>query len=273
MKMLIEILRKLGLLDICITCFRKIGLLRIVYKVYERHMFNRLPVVKVQTEADGIRIPPPELIFEVAGTLDVEWFLCIGKSMYQSIVDLLEKNGVVIETSSAILEFGCGCGRVLRHWHGVKGPQLYGVDYNARLVRWCQKNLPFARFSRNTLYPPLAFPDEMFNCVYAISVFTHMSEELQTLWMKELGRVIKHGAFLLFTTHGESYRDKLTPEERRAFDAGNLVVRFGEVSGMNMCCAFHPVTYVQTHLPSGYTIADFIPGAQGVQDLYLIRKS
>jgi hypothetical protein len=44
------------------------------------------------------------------------------------------------------------------------------------------------------------------DCIYAISVFTHLSAELQDLWMKELRRIVRPGGHLLITTHGESFR-------------------------------------------------------------------
>ena len=115
----------------------------------------------------------------------------------------------------------------------------------------------------------------MFDCVYAISVFTHMSEELQFSWMRELRRIIRPGGYVLITTHGESFREMLTQRERKAFNAGHLVVRYEEASGMNLCSTFHPEAYVRQRLSAGYEVEDFISaGMQGIlyQDLYLMRK-
>ena len=42
------------------------------------------------------------------------------------------------------------------------------------------------RFERNALAPPLAFDDESFDLVYALSVFTHLTAELQLAWRDEL---------------------------------------------------------------------------------------
>ncbi len=158
----------------------------------------------------------------------------------------------------------------------MRGPEIHGTDYNPRLIEWCRQNLPFAQYGINTLYPPLAYADQKFDFIYAISVFTHMSEELQSLWMKESARILKPGGYLLITTHGASYRERLTKQELEVFDAGHLVVRYEEASGMNLCSAYHPESYVRHQLATGYSVCDFVPaGTEGViyQDIYLMRKN
>jgi SAM-dependent methyltransferase len=196
--------------------------------------------------------------------------------MFRTITGTLSKNGAPPESMEAILDFGCGCGRVLRYWAAVRGPRVYGTDYNPRLITWCRENLPFARFGVNGQAPPLSYSDGVFDCVYAISIFTHISEEMGFLWMKELGRVLKPNGHIFFTTHGVSYRDSLRGEERTAFDRGEVVIQNEGASGMNLCGAFHPESYVRTRLAAGFTVCDFIPaGSRGGihQDIYLFRKN
>jgi ubiquinone/menaquinone biosynthesis C-methylase UbiE len=187
----------------------------------------------------------------------------------------LQKNGHHLEDFNAILDFGCGCGRVLRHWKSVKGPQFYGTDYNPELIDWCQKKLiGLADFKVNKLTPPLAYPDEKFEFIYAISIFTHLTGDLQSTWMQELFRVLKKGGLLLITLHGESRLYQMTPEEQQQFNAGQLVVRCIEVAGTNYCGAYHPESFVRNHLSGDFEVLDFVPeGARDAdQDVYLLRK-
>ena len=47
-----------------------------------------------------------------------------------------------------MLDFGCGCGRILRWWASLKDScEIWGCDYNADLIAWCQRRLSyFAQF-------------------------------------------------------------------------------------------------------------------------------
>src|SRR5207244_2931679 len=133
----------------------------------------------------------------------------------------------------SVLDFGCGCGRVTRYWNDFGG-EVSGSDVSAKAVAWCRANLTFARFEVNRLAPPLAFPDEQFDLVYALSVFTHLTEELQLAWRDELRRVLRPGGRLFVTTHGRSYAPRLDAGERERFEQGELVVRWSDVPGTNL---------------------------------------
>lgn len=225
---------------------------------------------------DGLPIPPADLRFLVAGSASIAWFLELGALGFDSIRDALARNGVKVEELGSILDFGCGCGRVLRRWHSVGGPQANGSDYNPRLVEWCSANLTFADVQVNQLEPPLPYANAEFDLVYALSVFSHLTENLQAPWMSELARIVKPAGFVVFSTHGESYAQRLNGAERRRFDGGGLVVKNNvKAPGSNTCSAYHPPAYVREHLANGLELVDHLPeGAKGNphQDLYLFRR-
>jgi len=83
--------------------------------------------------------------------------------------------------------------------------------------------------------------------------------------------------FVLVTTHGERYLERLDPDEQRRFRAGELVVRWGEVPGTNLCTTFHPPSWVRERLlPHGFEEVTFVPeGAAGnpYQDVFLLRRA
>jgi SAM-dependent methyltransferase len=140
-----------------------------------------------------------------------------------------------MEAVPAILDFGCGCGRVIRHWAGLAA-RVHGVDFNPRPVAWCRRHLPFASFKVNHLRPPLDYEDGQFH-LYALSVFTHLPEELQKPWLRELCRVTAVGGHIILSVHGERYRDNLSDLEKCRFDQGQLVVRAAEAAGRNPCAS------------------------------------
>jgi len=229
---------------------------------------------------DGLPFPPEKLIHTVAGTPDTAWFWQGGRLGAQTLTDLLARRGIDLTTCAAILDFGCGCGRVIRHLAALAPrARLHGTDYNPALIRWCRTHLalPDATFSRNDLAPPTSLPDAGFDLVYAFSVFTHLTEPLQHAWLAELRRVTRPGGLILITTHGERYLEKLTGNDRDAYLRGDTVVWSGDDAGKNRCATFHPPAYVRERLApaAGLEVLEFAPeGALGNphQDAWLLRR-
>lgn len=253
----------------------RLHLLLPAYRAYEA--VRSLRIGRATSEAaDGLPVPPRRLLLTVAGTPDPAWFLESGRETADGIRSALERRGVDIGQVEALLDFGCGCGRVTRHWADLPHTRIVGSDYNARLVAWCRTGLPFAHFDQNALAPPLRYDDGEFDVVYALSVFTHLPEDLQQRWMQELARVLRPGGHLLLTLHGDRYLERLTTDEQAAYGQGELVVRWAEVAGSNLCTAFHPRAYVESRLAGPVELVEAVDeGAAGMpyQDLYVFERA
>lgn len=237
---------------------------------------------EIPAEVGGLPVPPPRLRTLVAGTPDLERFLRTGDTHASYLREVLTSVGEPLEVMGAILDFGCGCGRIMRWFANASTVELHGCDYNDELVRWCAENLEFMHARRNDLQPPLPYQDDAFGFLYAFSVFTHLSVELAQAWLEEAARVLRRGGLMWFTLHGESYRERLLPEEQVHFDAGEIVVWLPEIEGTNMCGAYWPEASVKRMLGDGFEIlAHFNPHsepatAERVQlahDAYLVRRS
>ncbi len=255
-----------------IALLRRLGVLRHAYAAFETLQSWR---VRERGASDnGLPVPPPRLLVAVAGTPNVEWFLESGRRGADSIARAAERNGRPLESLRSLLDFGCGCGRVIRHWQDLE-LAAHGSDYNEKLVEWCRAHLPFGTFTTNALVPPLPYENESFELEYALSVFTHLPEELQLPWLDDLRRVLAPGGLLLVTTHGEAYLGDLTGPEERRFRRGELVVRRDDMAGTNLCATYHPVEYVRGTLARGLELLELIPrGAKGNphQDLVVLRR-
>jgi SAM-dependent methyltransferase len=249
-----------------VTFLDRLGLVGPAFRTYERLVALR-PARRLSV--DGPPLPPRRLMVRVAGTGDADWFLRGGRAGYDAIAAHVSLGDI-----RSVLDFGCGCGRVTRWWSDFPG-QVAGSDVSAPAVAWCRENLPFARFEENALAPPLVFDDQSFDLVYALSVFTHLTGDLQVAWRDELRRVLRPGGLLLLTTHGRSYVPRLGDDERKRFERGELVVRWGDVAGTNLCSAYHPEAYLRDTFAQGFAFLELeAEGARGnpTQDLVLLRK-
>jgi SAM-dependent methyltransferase len=212
----------------------------------------------------------------VAGTTDASWFLESGRTTAETIRAAAARHGVDLNEIERLLDFGCGCGRVTRHWRNL-GATVHGSDYNGDLVDWCRRNLAFATFTMNRLAPPLPLASATVDVAHAVSVLTHLPEDLQHAWLAELRRVLRPGGLLIVTTHGDRYLDRLDDEERGSYERGELVVRWESVAGTNLCTAFHPERYVREKLVGDeFELLEFAPsGAVGTpdQDLGVLRRT
>ena len=229
-------------------------------------------------EADELPLPTGAGRFSVAGTDDIEVFVVLGRAGHAALQSSLLRASTKPAQLGRILDFGCGVGRVLRYWYGQTGFEMHGTDLNPDSIAWCKQNLSFANFKTNGLEPQLDYPDGYFGFVYALSVFTHLPENIQLSWLRELIRIIRPGGLLYFTTHGNSYRKALTDAMLECYDRDEFVCGGNEQPGSNYCGAFHPPAYVRNKLlaPLNLELVEFLPeGAAGnpTQDSWLIRKS
>ena len=101
-----------------------------------------------------------------------------------------------------VLDFGCGAGRVLRQFlPEAETGEFWGCDLYQPTISWLEANLsPPFRFYVNE-QRPMPHPDAHFDFVYAISVFTHITDDWAD-WLLELHRILKPDGLLLATFIG-----------------------------------------------------------------------
>lgn len=228
---------------------------------------------------DGYPWPPAHLVNQVIGTRELGWYQLGGLFMHQAISTLLRRHGLAIERFGSILDFGCGCGRILRWWAAMRNiSEIWGVDYNPDLINWCQKNLStFAKFKVNHSDPPLDFADEKFEFIYSYSVLTHLSLERQRPWLIELARILKPGGYLLLTVHGKrtAWRSGFSEQQLKQLDEQGIMVFGEDKSGSNYCAAYHSEAYMSNLQPLGLELIEFMSGGvrdSSEQDMCLYRK-
>lgn len=154
-------------------------------------------------EAAELPFPPPELLERVAGWgCSHDTFRKGGIVDWRRVATTLRDAGFTFERGH-VLEFGCGCGRILRHFaRFAHACRFTGVDIDADAIAWSREHLKFADFRVIATLPPMDLPDASFDAAYSFSVFTHLPLEAQRAWLDELARVLKPGALAALTFHG-----------------------------------------------------------------------
>jgi len=203
-------------------------------------------------------LPPDDVAYDAYGTLDWTFYWGFGKLIAEFLAPRFRARA---GDAGRVLEWGCGPARIIRHLPALLGPgwRVTGSDANAKTIRWCAQHLPGMEFVENAAAPPLPFEALTFDCAYAVSVFTHLSAELQRDWAREVRRVLKPRGLFICTLNGDASRALLMPSEQAVYDRGEPVVR-GEVTGGTRCfVAYHPPAYVRSDLLRDFEVVEHLP--------------
>lgn len=224
-------------------------------------------------QGESFSLPPREMRLLSAGTAEPGRFVGSGRTGLEWLRTTLARHQVSLDGETDIFEFGCGAGRYLRHLAQHAGA-VVAADYNPYLLAWAEANLRFARFAVCGPRPPLPEPDDRFDVVYAVDVFSHLDDSAQVPWFDELARVLHPGGLMVITLHGASKTGNLSMALRRTFAEGRLAVLRPTLSGTNGCAAYHPRAYVERVFGQRLSLLEYAEDAAQElrQDVAVFRK-
>ncbi len=186
-------------------------------------------------------IPPENIRTWVGPFKDANKFVESGRQTFHDI-----KTHTQVLPSHAVLDAGCGCGRIALHFLNYldKTGKYHGFDISPQHINWCKENISksFHNFCfihidvKKKLYNPtgkyqlkqirLPYPDDMFDLIVAHSLFTHMLDDEMEHYLAEFSRVIKPQG----TLYASYYL--MTPDSSEGVKKGtagfNFVYRIGE---------------------------------------------
>jgi SAM-dependent methyltransferase len=157
-------------------------------------------------------------------------FYVKGAAIADQVARAWDAAGLPAAGARRLLDFGCGCGRALVRMRALNpAAELWGCDLDAEAIAWNRTNLAgAAQFVCNAAAPPTVFRDGCFDGIYAISVFTHLLEELQFAWLAELRRLLRPGGVLVASVHGVHYWQKENAGIRRTMETRGFDYRVGD---------------------------------------------
>ncbi|MEJ2609594.1 MAG: class I SAM-dependent methyltransferase [Candidatus Thiodiazotropha sp.] len=221
--------------------------------------------------------PPNHLRLRVHGDESLQNFENAGKllsyNIFSSLIKLAGSN-----PNNKILDFGCGCGRVIRYLSALSPTNVfYGSDIDHEAISWCKENLSsIGEFTPNDELPPLPFESGFFDFIYSISVFTHLPEEMQFLWLEELKRVTKKDGYLFLTTHGEHLLDASPRLKKKLIKNGFYYSVGNGTDGLPdfYQTSYHTDDYIQTRWGDYFEVIKIIKkGVMNHQDLVICKNS
>ncbi len=187
-----------------------------------------------------------------------------------------------------LLDFGCGCGRFIRHFGQLSDDvEIHGTDIDPEMISWLKHNVPYGRFEVGPHQPPLPYPDHYFDLIINHSVFSHLDERLQDLWLAELRRITQPDGLVLLTVEGESSWTRTVQAseqvgedygrwQRELESKGILFIRDDMYVGSTHPDFYHSTVhapwYVFEHWTDYFDIAAYLPDGSISQDLVVLRR-
>ena len=181
------------------------------------HVHYALDPTQPRNHGRGLPLPPLELSIRI-GSPTLDGFEHIGQGVKQTIVRCLP-NGFDFR-SSRCLDFGCGIGRVIRHFvEEARSAEFWGCDIDGTSIRWAVENMtPPFRFYQMSQAPSLPFEDTSFDLIYAVGVFSQVFDDWHQ-WAVEIRRVLKPGGIFFMSYAGQTPFEEMLSLPYNGFDA------------------------------------------------------
>lgn len=91
--------------------------------------------------SEGYPLPEMHNIFRVARQISKQAFLFGGASWYLKLLQVALKTGAPIDKDKDVLDWGCGCGRIARHFFAADHKRITGIDIDPVNIEWANSHL------------------------------------------------------------------------------------------------------------------------------------
>ena len=127
-----------------------------------------------------------------------------GYNAFRAMESLLAWHGVHYRPGICVLDWGCGHGRIARHFvREWPLASIVGADIDSENILWCQSSIPNGTFLKAPLWPPTEIVEQTFDAIFGLSVMTHLTADAQRAWLHEIHRILKPGGIALISFGGD----------------------------------------------------------------------
>ena len=127
---------------------------------------------------------------------------------YQDCIENFQGLGLPVRSHHHLLDFGVGWGRIARFFlRELPLENIHGIDVSEKFIQICRQTFGTDNFKLTGPYPPSNLPEEKFDFIVGVSVFSHLSEEACARWMDEFHRILVPGGIVAMTTRGRPFFD------------------------------------------------------------------
>ncbi len=223
--------------------------------------------------------PPALLRVRVCGSLDIDGYKKGGQASAEAMIGSIERAGIKRDAHIKLFDFGTGCGRILGPMiEMMPNTRFTGSDIWDSAIAYDKKQFKDHNFLVNKFDPPLDLPDNEFDVITAMSVFTHLDEQNQAAWLKELNRVASPGGYLLLSVHGVEHAERTKLKEPylgQLNSEGFVFVKDGAWSDFmpdGYQTSFQTREWTMKNWSKYVNVVDYYVGGWGHHDIVVIKK-
>jgi trans-aconitate methyltransferase len=223
----------------------------------------------------GFPMPPDSLLFET-GSLHYHSYQNSGQEAALEIKSLCKifRNSPTL----AILDWGCGTGRVTRHLPDYfPEAKITGADVNPSCIQWLQNNMQGIDWIQSSTNLSDETISAQYDLIIALSVLTHLPANEQANWLNQLHGLLQPQGLVWLSTHGKTYLHQLTHHQKKQLSEQGILTLGADKKGSRQMRTYHTYAGMQSLLSSDWEIVMYydgqkFPGILGGQDAWLLKK-
>jgi ubiquinone/menaquinone biosynthesis C-methylase UbiE len=180
-----------------------------------------------------------------------------------------------------VLDWGCATGGVAMLVKDALPVQVHAADVDAHSIAWLSRTAPDIACAALRPGEALPYEDAKFDCIYGISVLTHIPPEGQEFYLRELARVSRPGGAVIVTVKGYAACERNAALERAELEARGIIhtpypeailqsMDFARSGGYGI--TYHSPGYVAEVFGRHFDVQRIDERGWSYQDVVILRK-